>query len=96
MLRMIIINMAWLMPFKSKNKQSSQCTVELLGPDVVRLTIHRPLLTWGPGQHAWITMPSVALLRYEQHPFSFANIPNKDGKSDAVFVVRGHKGKSSL
>jgi hypothetical protein len=38
-------------------------------------------------------MPTVALLRYEQHPFSFANVPTSDGKNEAVFVIRAHNGQ---
>jgi ferric-chelate reductase len=51
--RMAIINKVWLMPLgKKHNKQCSECTVELVTSDIVRLTVPRPLLRWGPGQHA--------------------------------------------
>jgi hypothetical protein len=40
-----------------------------------------------------ITMPTIASLRYEQHPFSFANVPTSGEQATAVFVIRGHDGK---
>lgn len=52
LVRMAIINKVWLMPFRSKNKQCSECTVELVTKDVIRLTVPRPNIKWGPGQHA--------------------------------------------
>lgn len=41
-------------------------------------------------------MPTVARLRYEQHPFSFANVPSSVGNNAAVFIIRAHDGKSRL
>jgi len=52
LLRMAIINKVWLMPFRKSNKQCSECTIELVSTDLVRVTVPRPLLKWGPGQHA--------------------------------------------
>lgn len=52
LVRMAIVNKVWLMPFRSRRTQCSECTVELVTSDVVRLTIPRPLMKWGPGQHA--------------------------------------------
>lgn len=89
-LRMIIVNKAWLLPFKSKRDQHSACTVELVDPQVLRVTVPRNLFKWSPGQHALLTMPQVATLRYEQHPFTMANAP--DGDNDAVFIVRAQTG----
>lgn len=52
LLRMAVINKVWLMPFRKSNKQCSECTIELVNADLVRVTVPRPLLRWGPGQHA--------------------------------------------
>lgn len=61
-----------------------------MGNDVVRLTFNRPALKWSPGQHAFITIPSVATLRYEQHPFTLASTPDDSG--NAVCIIRAHRG----
>ncbi|GMK58481.1 hypothetical protein CspeluHIS016_0505130 [Cutaneotrichosporon spelunceum] len=81
--RLIIVNKAWLIPFRSKREQHSACTVELVDPSVLRITVANRNLTWSPGQHALLTMPQVATLRYEQHPFTMASVAG-----DAVFLVR--------
>jgi predicted ferric reductase len=88
--RMVVVNKAWLLPFRSKREQHSACTVELVSPEVLRLRVRRPLFRWSAGQHAFITMPGVALLRYEQHPFTIANIPDATG--EAVFLIRAQTG----
>jgi predicted ferric reductase len=89
-LRMFVVNKAWLMPLSSRREEHSACTVELVDPDVVRLTVKRPLLKWAPGQHAFITMPGVALMRYEQHPMTIGNVPDESG--NVVFIIRGQTG----
>lgn len=89
-LRMVIVNKAWLMPFSSRRAEHSGCTVELVDPDVVRLTLNRPNLRYSPGQHAFISMPGVALTRYEQHPMTMANIQNSAG--DVTFIIRAQSG----
>lgn len=88
--RMFIVNKAWLLPFKSKRDQHSACVAELLLGDVVRLTVNRPLFRWFAGQHALITMPQVATLRYEQHPVTVANVPDESG--DVVFIIKAQTG----
>ncbi|KAL1408716.1 ferric-chelate reductase Frp1 [Vanrija albida] len=90
MARMIVINKAWLLPFAKRRAEHSACKVELVDPNVVRITVNRPILRWIPGQHAYVTMPQVAALRYEQHPFTLATIPDESG--DAVFIVRAQTG----
>lgn len=89
-LRMFLVNKGWFLCVPSKRQETSACTCELLEGEVVRLTVRRPLLRFSPGQHAFITMPGVALARYEQHPFTIANIPNPRG--DVVFLVKGQTG----
>jgi predicted ferric reductase len=88
--RMFIVNKAWLMPLSSRRSEHSGCVVELVEQDVVRLTVNRPLFRWSPGQHAFITMPGVATLRYEQHPMTIANVPDESG--DVVFLIRAQSG----
>lgn len=90
LLRMFVINKGWFLCVPSKREETSSCTAELLEGEVVRLTVRRPLFKFSPGQHAFITMPGVALARYEQHPFTVANIPNARG--DVVFLVKGQTG----
>ena len=38
----------------------------------------------------FISIPSVATLRYEQHPFTIVNVPDEEGK--VVFLIRAQKG----
>ncbi|GMK58647.1 hypothetical protein CspeluHIS016_0600890 [Cutaneotrichosporon spelunceum] len=88
--RMVVVNKVWLLPFRSRREEHSACTVELVSPEVMRLRVRRPLFRWRAGQHAFITMPGVARLRYEQHPFTMANVPDDSG--EAVFLVRAQTG----
>ncbi|BEJ14503.1 hypothetical protein CspHIS471_0402700 [Cutaneotrichosporon sp. HIS471] len=86
--RIVMVNKGWLF-FTSKRVERG-CIAELVSPEVVRLRVRRPMLRWQAGQHAFITMPGVARLRYEQHPFTMANIPDNSG--DAVFLIRAQSG----
>ncbi|TXT11226.1 hypothetical protein VHUM_01977 [Vanrija humicola] len=79
--RLVLVNKLWF-------RRNS--TIELVDTDVLRVTVHRPLLRWSAGQHAFLTMPQVAGLRYEQHPFTMANVP--DGSGNAVFILRAQGG----
>jgi hypothetical protein len=49
--KFIIANKIWLFPTK-RREECRDCLVELLTEDVMRLTMDRPFLRWGPGQHA--------------------------------------------
>lgn len=84
------VNKAWLKPLPSHWAFHSACEVELVDSDVVRVHVNRPNLLWKAGQHAYLTMPGVAALRYEQHPFTIANVPDESG--DAVFLIRAQNG----
>lgn len=88
--RLFIVNKSWLLWSSARREEHSGSVVELIDEDVVRVTVNRPLFKWSPGQHAFLTMPGVATLRYEQHPFTMANIPNETG--DVVFIFRAMKG----
>lgn len=88
--RLFFYNKSWLMWSSARHEEHSGSVVELIDHDVVRVTVTRPLFKWTPGQHAFVTMPGVALLRYEQHPFTMANIPNEKG--EVVFIFRALSG----
>lgn len=70
---------------------ATTATVELIDDDVLRLTVPVPF-KWKAGMHAYIGMPSVSEHAWEQHPFTFANIPTGRGSSPATFVLRVHGG----
>lgn len=73
--------------------EHSTARVELLAEDTIRITFRRRI-TWTPGQHAYITLPSISNLPTEAHPFTIANIPEPDASNDTdvVFLVRGRGG----
>ncbi|KAL1410594.1 ferric-chelate reductase Frp1 [Vanrija albida] len=79
--RLAVVNKLWF---------RHSASIELVDTDVLRVTVNRPLLRWSAGQHAFLTMPQVAGLRYEQHPFTMANVP--DGSGNAVFLLRAQAG----
>jgi len=64
--------------------------VELVSPEVMRITVHQPTLKWSAGSHMYISMPDVSHLWTEQHPFTIANVPQCGG--DVLFIVRAHGG----
>jgi len=78
-----------------------------LDQDVMCLTVLRPRIKWvsrtarvglllkAVGRDwsidGFVTIPSVAELRYEQHPFSFANIQTNGGAGGkGIFLIRAH------
>lgn len=84
-----LLKLAWT-NVSRLGKTKSAARVTLLGPDAVRVTAVVPKLRWRPGQHAFLVMPNVAALRYEQHPFTMANAPSESG--EATFLIRAHGG----
>ncbi|TFK76030.1 hypothetical protein BDN72DRAFT_362236 [Pluteus cervinus] len=85
------VRMAW--NNRSHNDRSS-AQIELLTEDTIRITFRRRM-TWTPGQHAYLTLPTISKIPTEAHPFSIANIPtpsddNKD--TDVVFLVKARGG----
>ena len=72
--------------------------MELLSPDTIRLTLKRQHMTWRPGQHAYVILPTVSEIPTEAHPFTIASIPNAldgtsgDKEKDVVFLIRGRSG----
>jgi len=88
-----LILLAWNNMIRN-SKNIENALVELLSEDTVRLTLRRNI-SWTPGQHAYVVLPTVSTLPFEAHPFTIASIPNpsgKDGASDVVFIIRGRNG----
>lgn len=75
-----------------EKNHSGDALVELLSEDTIRLTMTRRI-SWTPGQHAYVILPTVSTLPFEAHPFTIASLPSEDGKeSDVVFLIRGRSG----
>ncbi|THG95747.1 hypothetical protein EW145_g7903, partial [Phellinidium pouzarii] len=80
--------------------------LELLSSDAVRVTVRVPssrLLAWKPGQHAFLTIPSVSRSPLEAHPFTIASLDSDsadgrgagagtDSEMDMTFIVRARTG----
>ncbi|RSH89214.1 hypothetical protein EHS25_002326 [Saitozyma podzolica] len=79
------INFPW-------RRADGQCTLEMVGSDVIRLTARRRGLKWSAGQHFFLAAPGVAGSKHETHPFSAANVPSDEGDVEAVFLIRAHRG----
>ncbi|RXK42506.1 hypothetical protein M231_00060 [Tremella mesenterica] len=70
---------------------ATDCIVELVDKDVLRISVPMSL-PWSPGQHAFLSMPSISKWRFwEQHPHSISNLC-VGPEPKAVFIVRAHKG----
>lgn len=86
--RLILNNRFW------SRSHGGDALVELLSEDTIRLTLRRRL-SWTPGQHAYVILPSVSKMPFEAHPFTIASIPssvNEKGEHDVVFLIRGRDG----
>lgn len=78
-----------------KSEKTNDALVELLTDDFIRLTLRRRAITWKPGQHAYIIIPTVSKLPFEAHPFTIASIPevvNDQNDRDLVFLIRARSG----
>jgi ferric-chelate reductase len=86
--------------WRKGDKKYSQGTVEVLSDDTLRLTLKRRI-TWTPGQHAYVILPSVSTIPTEAHPFTIASAPvSLDGspnskENNAVFIIRARGGFTS-
>ncbi|GLB33682.1 putative FAD-binding domain containing protein [Lyophyllum shimeji] len=88
--RVVYNNRLW----KLGRPENSLATVELLTEDTIRLTVRRRI-SWTPGQHAYVSIPSISNLPTEAHPFSIASIPERRSgtdEADVVFLIRGRTG----
>ncbi|KIM25520.1 hypothetical protein M408DRAFT_315075 [Serendipita vermifera MAFF 305830] len=71
--------------------------VEAISTDSVRLVLPNRHITWKAGQHVFLILPGVSNIPFEAHPFTIANIPDRDGKgkkkvTDLVFYIRAMDG----
>ncbi|KAF9534178.1 ferric reductase NAD binding domain-containing protein [Crepidotus variabilis] len=81
------------------SKHSGDALVEPLGQDTIRLTLRRRGVTWTPGQHAYVILPTISRLPFEAHPFTISSIPetvNDKKERDLVFLIRGRSGFTGL
>ncbi|PPQ65217.1 hypothetical protein CVT26_000194 [Gymnopilus dilepis] len=86
--RLVLNNRIW------NRAHPGNALVELISEDTIRLTLRRRI-SWAPGQHAYVILPTVSNLPFEAHPFTIASIPEDDGDSkerDVVFLIRGRGG----
>ncbi|WVN85989.1 uncharacterized protein L203_101147 [Cryptococcus depauperatus CBS 7841] len=65
--------------------------VEILGHDVMRITLGRDSFRWKAEQHAFISAPSISSSPQESHPFSIVNVPTEQS-NEAIFLIRVHSG----
>ncbi|WVQ96762.1 hypothetical protein IAU59_003869 [Kwoniella sp. CBS 9459] len=72
-------------------KNVGESKIELLGHDVMRVTIRRENFHWKAGQHGFISAPSISASPHESHPFSIANVPTEHS-NEAAFLIRVHSG----
>ncbi|KAL7424328.1 ferric-chelate reductase Frp1 [Cryptotrichosporon argae] len=79
-----------LASFSRHHAEGVRETLEVVDVELIRVTLKRPV-TWGPGQHFFLSAPSVQQLVHERHPFSIANIPESNG-GEAIFLIRVHTG----
>ncbi|KAF8974334.1 FAD-binding domain-containing protein [Flammula alnicola] len=70
---------------------SGDALVELLSEDTIRLTLTRRI-SWTPGQHAYVILPTISNLPFEAHPFTISSIPEDGKQCDVVFLIRGRSG----
>ena len=71
--------------------------LSVLAGDIVRIDVYVPTsVTWAPGQHFYLRLPSLS--PFDNHPFTIANIPNSLSKNKnglvqkATFLARPHNG----
>ena len=71
--------------------------LSVLAGDIVRIDVYVPTsVTWAPGQHFYLRLPSLS--PFDNHPFTIASIPNFLRKNEnglvqkATFLARQHNG----
>lgn len=80
--------------WRRKNRHHLAASVELLTGNTIRLSMRRPL-TWKPGQHIFLILPTLSTLPIEAHPFSIASIPvssNESEDQEVVLLIRARAG----
>jgi ferric-chelate reductase len=74
-----------------------EAVVEAISQDSIRITLPNRHMTWKAGQHVFLTLPGISRFPLAGHPFTIANIPERDsnGKkkaTDLVFYIRAMRG----
>lgn len=71
--------------------------LSILAGDIVRIDVYVPTsVTWAPGQHFYLRLPSLS--PFDNHPFTIASIPDFLSKNEnglvqkATFLARQHSG----
>ncbi|PVF96481.1 hypothetical protein CPB86DRAFT_507131 [Serendipita vermifera] len=88
-LRLLIVNRG--------QQESHEAIVETISRDSIKLVLPNRKITWKAGQHVFLILPGVSTVPFEAHPFTIANIPDRDanGRSkptDLVFYIRAMDG----
>jgi ferric-chelate reductase len=78
-------------------QESHEAVVETISRDSIKLRLPNRKITWKAGQHVFLILPGVSTVPFESHPFTIANIPDRDanGRSkptDLVFYIRAMDG----
>ncbi|KAM5475089.1 ferric-chelate reductase Frp1 [Microsporum audouinii] len=66
---------------------ANYATFTPLAGDVTRVTIRSPAISWQPGQHVFLSIPT--LLPFQSHPFTITSLPS-DNKIE--FLIRAEAG----
>lgn len=89
--RALLVLYANLSVFRPKRYREGfwacKATFEPLGPDMTRIVISNPPITWSVGQHVLLSCHSIA--PFQSHPFTVASIP-QDGTME--FLVKSKSG----
>ncbi|KAF8809132.1 hypothetical protein BYT27DRAFT_7232494 [Phlegmacium glaucopus] len=94
--RLAIINFGYLNPWSPlKSKKELDAMVDVLSPDLLRVTLHRPKhFNWRPGHSAYLSFPSVSAFPFESHPFTISTIDDDSmpDENSLVFLIGVHSG----
>ncbi|KAF3490733.1 uncharacterized protein GIQ15_00250 [Arthroderma uncinatum] len=71
----------------SSSLWANYATFTPLAGDVTKVTIRNPVASWRPGQHVFLSVPT--LLPFQSHPFTIASLPS-DNKME--FLIRAEGG----
>ncbi|KAG8760253.1 hypothetical protein FRC14_003551, partial [Serendipita sp. 396] len=89
-LRMIFVNRG--------ESASRSATITAISQDSIQLVLPNRQIKWNAGQHVFLILPTVSNIPFEAHPFTIANIPerdqrgNKSSETDLVFYIRAMDG----
>ena len=97
LIRLATVNFGYLNPWSSKNsKKELDATVEVLSPQLVRVTLRRSkYFHWRPGHSAYLSFPSISSFPFESHPFTISTIDDDNSTSAEnvlVFLIQAQSG----